>query len=253
MNKINNNLIISVLGILAVFMFTTITFIPKKANAQWSANTATNTNYYNNNGQYTNNNNSNNNSNTNTETAVNAVPIIYSITPSSATQNSGGRNVTIIGDNFVPTSVARWNTSDRDTTYINSSKLVVYLNDYDMSGYGKYSITVFNPTPGGGFSNPALFTINKKQTTIATTPSSTTTTTSKKPTTTSTTQPVTCTTDETEDNSLTANALFGSDGFMPTSLLQWLLLALLIIILVILFRKVYRGKEKYQSTPLKHA
>jgi len=260
MNKRNNNLIISVLGILAVFTFVITVFAPKEANAQWNANTASNYTYGNNNpgnntGNNNNNNNNNNNSNTNTETAVNAVPIIYSITPSSATQYTSGRNITIIGDNFVPTSVARWNTSNRDTTYVNSSKLIMYVTDADIAGYGKYSVTVFNPTPGGGFSNPALFTINKKQATVTSTPSTTTTTTTpKKPTTTTPAkQPVSCTTDITNDNSLAAGAIFGSDGFMPKNLFQWLLLIAMILLVILLFRKTSKSKDKYHSAPLKHA
>jgi hypothetical protein len=60
--------------------------------------------------------------------------------------------------------------------------------------------------------------------------------------------------DTNEDyGSLTANALFGSDSFMPTGLIQWILCIVLILAIIFLWRYVHSSKEKYMAGPLKHA
>ena len=51
---------------------------------------------------------------------------------------------------------------------------------------------------------------------------------------------------------LVAGAIFGSNAFMPSSLLQWIFFAILILLAVILWRKLYVSDED-KHTPLKHA
>lgn len=51
---------------------------------------------------------------------------------------------------------------------------------------------------------------------------------------------------------LTANALGGSDSFMPTGLLQWIILGIIIAVIIFLWRYVF-AEEKYMSEPMKHA
>ncbi len=61
------------------------------------------------------------------------------------------------------------------------------------------------------------------------------------------------TTTKTETNSdLTANAVFGDNGFLPSGLIQWILFAILVLLIVIMVRRIYGGTEKYHATPLKH-
>jgi len=134
------------------------------------------------------------------------VPVITSISSSSAVVGTEGKAITINGYNFIPSSVARWDNSDRNTDYINSRQLIIYTTDEDMKELGDHSITVFNQTANSGISNERIFTLEK----------------------------------EAKNSSLGANALFA--GFMP-SLLQWLLLLLLILLIVIFVRKVLRKKR----------
>lgn len=54
------------------------------------------------------------------------------------------------------------------------------------------------------------------------------------------------------NSNLVANALWGSGGFLPSSLFQWILFAVLIMLAVILVRKIYGGAEKYHAIPMKH-
>ncbi len=53
--------------------------------------------------------------------------------------------------------------------------------------------------------------------------------------------------------SLTANALIGSNSFMPTGLLQWIICIILILAIIFLWRYVHNSKDKYMSSPMKHA
>lgn len=52
---------------------------------------------------------------------------------------------------------------------------------------------------------------------------------------------------------LTANSVFGRFSFMPSGLMQWILLAIFILVIVILVRKVSGKDEEYHHSPLKHA
>ncbi|MFH1608857.1 MAG: IPT/TIG domain-containing protein [Patescibacteria group bacterium] len=214
--------------------------------------------YGSNNNTNTNNNNGNtnpNNNNNNNYQNTNQIPVITSISPSSATTGTSAKAITITGYNFIPSSVARWNGSDRDTTYISPNQLLMYTTSTDMKGLGNYAISVYNHTTNGGVSNVKTFTLNKKVAAA--------TSTTKKPTATTTKKPAepTCVA-ETDDskNNLTASAIFGSDTFLPTSFLGWLLLFILIFLIVIIWRKLNRKGEQYQKekkyrdpTELKHA
>ena len=125
---------------------------------------------------------------------------------------------------------------------------------------GNHIVTVFNPAPGGGNSNGVYFTVNRALAYVAPTTGTVLGASTVKKTT-----PVKkavvdpClatdvgTPAEKEVSDLTGNALFGAGGFFPTSLMGWLLLAILILLIIILVRKFLGLEKKYHSTPLKHA
>ena len=54
-------------------------------------------------------------------------------------------------------------------------------------------------------------------------------------------------------SNLASSVILGSNSFMPSGLVQWIIFAILILLIVILVRRVLRSNEDYQSTPLKHA
>ena len=67
------------------------------------------------------------------------------------------------------------------------------------------------------------------------------------------TTPAKVTPEPEETNSeLTANAVFGSDSFLPSGLLQWILFSILVLLIIILVRKMYGADKRYHATPLKH-
>lgn len=55
------------------------------------------------------------------------------------------------------------------------------------------------------------------------------------------------------ESSLAASVIFGSNGVMPSGLIQWILLAIVILLIIILVRKISGGAERYHNEPLKHA
>ena len=87
----------------------------------------------------------------------NPVPTITGLNPSSATPGGPGFTLTVNGTGFIASSVVRWKGVDRPTTYVNSTQLTADIAAADIAAAGTASVTVFNPTPGGGTSNAASF------------------------------------------------------------------------------------------------
>jgi len=164
----------------------------------------------------------------------NPVPAVTSITPKSENLDTSVTTITVNGSGFVPTSVARINGSNRPVTFIDSSHLLVQINSNDINTYqanGGFYITVFNGAPGGGYSNAAFFAVNNNA-------GSTTNGTDSS---------------NKSYGSLASNAIFGSNSFLPSGLVQWILFAIIILIIVIIIRKIFGGREHYDELPMKHA
>jgi hypothetical protein len=89
----------------------------------------------------------------------NPIPTINALLPSGAAAGSGARIVGIEGTGFVPSSQAQWNGNNRPTTYVSATYLEVQLAASDLLAPGQAGINVVNPTPGGGTSNVATFTV----------------------------------------------------------------------------------------------
>ncbi|MEK7588260.1 MAG: hypothetical protein AAB438_00395 [Patescibacteria group bacterium] len=268
MNKSNNNFIFKALGVMAVLAFGVV-MTPTNASA-WNGYAFQ------------------------SETIqrapdplpINPVPAIYSVNPTSIVSGSGSKVVTISGINFVPTSVARFNGAERVTTYVDPSTLTMRLTDNDVAGRGDYMVIVYNPLPGGGFSNAKFVTLGNTGSSSAATNAtlgyaSTTNTSSttgyssssfggsssntvakapvKKTTTTKTVAKTNTTTDtnntvakSTTDNSLAANAVFGDGSFLPDTFVEWAMLFILILLAIVLWRRIWVTDEQ-KHAPLKHA
>ena len=56
------------------------------------------------------------------------------------------------GANFTPKSVALWNGAARQTTYVNSTELIINLSVEDVAQEGTYLISIANPAPNAGIS-----------------------------------------------------------------------------------------------------
>lgn len=56
--------------------------------------------------------------------------------------------LTVTGLGFTPSSVVRWNSSDRPTTYIDDTQLTAEISAADVSMVGAYPVTVYDPAGG---------------------------------------------------------------------------------------------------------
>jgi len=87
------------------------------------------------------------------------VPVITSLSPSSAVASAGGFSLTVNGSDFTAASVVNWNGSPRATTFVSSAQLQAAIAAADIASVGTAQVTVFTPTPGGGTSASLTFTI----------------------------------------------------------------------------------------------
>jgi hypothetical protein len=90
---------------------------------------------------------------------VSPIPQITSLSPSSVLTDSNVSQLTITGTNFVTLSTVAINGSNRTTTVIDPTTLLVTLNPDDVNASGSLPIVVINPPPGGGSSNPLYLQI----------------------------------------------------------------------------------------------
>lgn len=91
----------------------------------------------------------------------NPVPRITTIAPSSAPAGSRELGLSVFGANFISGSVVRLDGSSQPTTYESNTRLTATISPADLSSVGEKSVTVFNPSPGGGTSTSALFRITE--------------------------------------------------------------------------------------------
>ncbi len=89
---------------------------------------------------------------------ANPTPGLVSASPSSVAAGSGNLTVTIVGSNFVPGAILTWNTSERTTTFVDSSHLTVAIPASDVSKTGTANLVVNNP--GSENSSSISFAIN---------------------------------------------------------------------------------------------
>ena len=96
-----------------------------------------------------------------TFTINNPAPALVSLSPSTATAGGPEFTLTVDGANFLPSSIVRWNGADRPTSFVGPSRLTAAIPASDIASAAAEAVTVFNPAPGGGTSEPATFTISK--------------------------------------------------------------------------------------------
>ena len=89
----------------------------------------------------------------------NPVPTISGLVPDSAPVGGPAFTLTVNGSGFVTGSVVRWNGTDRPTTFVSATQLLAAISATDIAAAGTAMVTVFNPAPGGGTSNPQSFSI----------------------------------------------------------------------------------------------
>ncbi len=101
----------------------------------------------------------NNTATSNSTVVNNPVPVISSLSPSSAALGGAAFTLTVNGSNFVSNSTVQWNGADRTTAFVSATQLTAAILAADILTAGTADVTVVNPTPGGGTSNTSTFTI----------------------------------------------------------------------------------------------
>ena len=83
------------------------------------------------------------------------------LVPASTAPGSSGFTLTVSGTGFASGAVLDWNGSPRTTTVLSSSSLQASISSTDVAHVGTASVTVVNPSPGGGVSNVVYFPIRQ--------------------------------------------------------------------------------------------
>jgi hypothetical protein len=100
-------------------------------------------------------------------TVNNPSPSLTSISPSTAKAGGPGFTLTVTGSSFVSTSVVQVNGASRTTSFVSATQLTAAIPASDIAAAGTLSITVFNPTPGGGTSSAVSFTVTSSPPSLA--------------------------------------------------------------------------------------
>src|SRR5262249_38521313 len=88
----------------------------------------------------------------------NPLPVLTTLSPTSATANGAPITLAVTGSNFVATSVVRWDGNPLVTTFINPGQLQAIFPTGSIAGTA--AITVLNPGPAGGESAAGTLTLN---------------------------------------------------------------------------------------------
>ncbi len=95
-----------------------------------------------------------------TITSANPVPVLTSLSPSTIVAGSSTFSLTLNGSNFINGSLAKWNGTSLTTSFISANQLTASIASTLVATAGNATITVFNPTPGGGTSLGLNFIIS---------------------------------------------------------------------------------------------
>ncbi|MFH1047741.1 MAG: Ig-like domain-containing protein [Patescibacteria group bacterium] len=98
----------------------------------------------------------------------NPLPVLTSLDPSSAIQNSSAFTLTVNGSDFIPDpdgagplvgSVVRWQGVDQATTFVDENTLTVFISADKLTSSGAKAVVVFTEEPGGGTSDELELTV----------------------------------------------------------------------------------------------
>jgi hypothetical protein len=105
---------------------------------------------------------------TGVQSANNAVPqIAEPLGRVSVTPGGNSFSLQVNGMGFVAGSVVKWNGSSRVTQFVNKHTLKAAILRSDVANATSVSLTVFNPSPGGGVSNPVLLPVTPPIATVS--------------------------------------------------------------------------------------
>ena len=167
------------------------------------------------------------------------------------TPNAFAYNYNNYGSNYIATGVVNQDAGDSGVNYYthSASNQNYYYNQNPQNNTNNQNNTVQNPNPYY-YSNQNT-TNTSTQNTTTTTKAATKTTTASKTTDTAAKTAIVDTGTKYNDM-LSANAIFASNGFLPSNFFQWLIFFIIILAIVFLWRKLYVS-DLERHAPLKHA
>lgn len=89
----------------------------------------------------------------------NPVPTVTGFDPAPVVATGWPQNLQVEGTNFIFDSIVRVGGVDQPTTYISSHLLTIELSGAQLAAPGSLTVTVNNPTPGGGTSNSQVVSL----------------------------------------------------------------------------------------------
>ena len=93
--------------------------------------------------------------------AQNPRPLIYQpLVPDTKIPGAAAFTLTVNGTGFVSGAAVNWNGSPLATTFVSGSRLTASVPASDVAEAETASVTVVNPGPGGGSSNPVFFPVS---------------------------------------------------------------------------------------------
>ncbi len=90
------------------------------------------------------------------------------LAPSAAVPGSAALTLTVNGSGFVAGAVVDWNGTPLPTVFVTGSRLTATVPATDLAAPTSASITVVNPAPSQGTSNPILFVVTPATATLTT-------------------------------------------------------------------------------------
>jgi uncharacterized protein (TIGR03437 family) len=90
-----------------------------------------------------------------------AVAALASLSPGFAITGGGGVTLSLSGVNFTNGLIVRWNGADRPTSFISSTELRAAIPASDLTGNGRASVTVFNPSTGATTAALSFLVVNQ--------------------------------------------------------------------------------------------
>src|SRR5262249_51078526 len=93
------------------------------------------------------------------QTVNSPVPSLTSLSSTSATEGAASLTLTLTGTGFVPNSQVRWNGTALTTTFVSGTLLQAAVPVGNLANANVFSITVFNPGPGGGITAAQSFSV----------------------------------------------------------------------------------------------
>lgn len=236
MNKISKNLIfLAGVGLLALLLAFALATLPRNASAQGYAEYPT--------------------------------PSISNVSQTPG-ERTGTINVIVEGSGFTPQAVVRFNGNSMRTEYIDSSNLIVKLRAGDYPDGYSVLVSVTNVISyfqgGSKFSNAIRInidnsvasghTVNQTQNNnYSGNNSNWNGTASQNGNGGADTNSDSETNKDENVSSLASSAIFGSNSLVPSGLIQWVLFAIIVLLIIIIVRKVTGATDRYHKSPLKYS